>query len=63
MFSAKQERRKKTTNKNGEEQKEPEYHRKTLEVNQKEILMWVFRWMAKVPGHFVTQQAMMLPGL
>lgn len=25
--------------------------------------MWVFRWMAKVPGHFVTQQAVMLPRL
>ena len=36
---------------------------KTLEADQKEILMWVFRWMAKVPGHFVTQQAAMLPGL
>lgn len=63
MFSAKTGEKKKNKTKNGEEQKEPEYHRKTLEVNQKEILMWVFRWMAKVPGHFVTQQVMMLPGL
>lgn len=61
MFSAKQERKGKK--KKGEQQKEPEHRRNTLEVNQKEIRMWVFRWMAKVPGHFVTQQAMMLPAL
>lgn len=59
MFSAKQETRKKKT----EEEQEPENRRKTLEVNQKEILMWVFRWMAKVPGHFASQQTMMLSGL
>lgn len=35
---------------------------KILEVDQREILMWVFRWMAKVPGHVVTQQKMMQPG-